>query len=232
MRRSNFAGEFFPFDPEIDRTFHKRRILQRQIEEQEYLNMVCKSLGDYGAPKSAKQMGAIVYPNIQARNFILKPSFVSMVQKTQFGGLEIENPYSHLMEFYRYCYTLKYEEVSSDIVQLLAFPFSLKDAAKRWYNSLKSQSIKTWDELEQKFLDQYFPPRKTTYLRSQILNFKQLDGEKLYQAWERYSSLLQLCPHHGIEKWLIMHLFYVGLSFSNKNQLDLASGGSFLKKKV
>jgi len=56
-------------------------------------------------------------------------------------------------------------------------------------------------------------PSKTAKLRDQITRFNQKDGESLYDAWERFKEMLRLCPHHGLEKWLIVHTFYNGLSY-------------------
>ena len=57
-------------------------------------------------------------------------------------------------------------------------------------NSLPLDLITTWEELAQKFLAKYFPPAKTAKLRNDITTFVQLEGESLYEAWERYKDLL------------------------------------------
>jgi len=60
-------------------------------------------------------------------------------------------------------------------------------------------------------------PSKIAKLRDQITRFTQKDGESLYDAWEHFIEMLRLCPHHGFEKWLIVHTFYNGLSYTTKN---------------
>ena len=57
-------------------------------------------------------------------------------------------------------------------------------------NSLPPGLITTWEELAQKFFAKYFPPAKTAKLRNDITTFVQLEGESLYEAWERYKDLL------------------------------------------
>ena len=42
--------------------------------------------------------------------------------------------------------------------------------------------------------------------------------------------MLRLCPHHGLEKWLIVHTFYNGLSYTTKMIVDAAAGGAFMNK--
>jgi len=42
--------------------------------------------------------------------------------------------------------------------------------------------ITPWEELTRAFLAKFFPPRKTTSLRTLITNFAQRDDEMLYEA--------------------------------------------------
>ena len=56
--------------------------------------------------------------------------------------------------------------VPNDAIRLRLFPFSLKDRAKEWLNSLPSGSISDWATLAQKFLAKYFPLAKTVKLRN------------------------------------------------------------------
>jgi len=84
--------------------------------------------------------------------------------------------------------------------------------------------------MRQEFLAWFFPPSKTAKLRDQITRFNQKDGESLYDAWERFKEMLRLCPHHGLEKWLIVHTFYNGLSYTTKVTVDAAAGGALMNK--
>jgi len=42
--------------------------------------------------------------------------------------------------------------------------------------------------------------------------------------------MLRLCPYHGLEKWLIVHTFYNGLSYTTKMTVDAAAGGALMNK--
>jgi len=42
--------------------------------------------------------------------------------------------------------------------------------------------------------------------------------------------MLRLCPHHGLDKWLIVHTFYNGLSYTTKMIVDAAAGGALMYK--
>jgi len=80
------------------------------------------------------------------------------------------------------------------------------------------------------FLARFFPPSKTAQLRAMLYRFTQKDGESLYDAWERIKEMLKLFPYHGIEKWLIVHTFYNGLSYTTKMTVDAAVGGALMNK--
>jgi len=42
--------------------------------------------------------------------------------------------------------------------------------------------------------------------------------------------MLRLCPHHGLEKWLIVQTFCNGLSYTTKMTVDAAAGGALMNK--
>ncbi|GJZ19330.1 reverse transcriptase domain-containing protein [Tanacetum coccineum] len=61
------------------------------------------------------------------------------------------------------------------------------------------RSILTWEDLVSKFINQFFPPSKTTNLRNEITNFQQRFDESFCEAWDRFKDLLCACPHHVIQ---------------------------------
>ncbi|XP_042016150.1 uncharacterized protein LOC121764155 [Salvia splendens] len=56
--------------------------------------------------------------------------------------------------------------------------------------------------------------------------------ESMFEAWERFNTLLKKCPNHGLSPGHQVSLFYNGCSDFIKSQLDFGSGGSFLDKEV
>ena len=128
--------------------------------------------------------------------------------------------------------TVKIHEVSQDALFLRAFSFSLRDRAKNWFKAIPQGSITTWDELAKAFLNKYFPPRKTAEMRNQILSFKMKDDESLYEGWERFKELLMLCPHHGQEKWTLLHVFYNAVDSSTRLIIDASAGGRIMAMEV
>ncbi|GJW08966.1 reverse transcriptase domain-containing protein [Tanacetum coccineum] len=92
------------------------------------------------------------------------------------------------------------------------------------------RSILTWDDLVAKFINQFFPPSKTTYYRNEIITFFQKPNETFNEAWERFKGLLRQCPHHGFSELHQLDTFYNSLSSNDQDALDSAAGGNFLDK--
>ena len=69
-----------------------------------------------------------------------------------------------------------------EALRLRLFPFSLRDQARAWLNSLPSDSITTWNGLVDKFFMKYFPSTKNAKLRNEITFFYQLEDGSLYDA--------------------------------------------------
>jgi hypothetical protein len=113
----------------------------------------------------------------------------------------------------------------------MLFTFSLRDGAKDWYYSLPSRSY-TWGEISQAFLERYFPLHKQSAIRDQILGFAQDGSESLYAAWERYKDLLRKCPNHGQKDWLVLQIFYRGLTCASRDLIDMSAGGTIMNKTV
>src|SRR3954467_11695044 len=78
------------------------------------------------------------------------------------------------------------------------------------------------------FYREVLPPAKMIQLRSNIMNFRQLDNEHVAQAWERMKTLVKKCPTHGLTTWMVIQTFYARLNFTSRNLLDSAAGGTFM----
>ncbi|RVW21199.1 hypothetical protein CK203_114801 [Vitis vinifera] len=113
-------------------------------------------------------------------------------------------------------------------MRLKLFPFTLKDKAKIWLNSLRPRSIRTSIDLQVEFLKKFFPTHRTNGLKRQISNFSAKKNEKFYECWERYMEAINACPHHGFDTWLLVSYFYDGMSSSMKQLLETMCGGGFM----
>ncbi|GJU12071.1 reverse transcriptase domain-containing protein, partial [Tanacetum coccineum] len=117
---------------------------------------------------------AIVVPPINANNFELKQPLINLVQSNKFTGRQ--DPHNHLRFFNKVTSTFRHPEVPNTSVKLLLFPFSLDGEARDWLDKEPPRSILTWDDLVSKFINQYFPPSKTTYYRNEIITFYSLNS--------------------------------------------------------
>ncbi|KAL0374403.1 UNVERIFIED_CONTAM: Retrovirus-related Pol polyprotein from transposon.6 [Sesamum radiatum] len=246
MTRSH-GEELTPYDPEIERTFHRRKNnIERgensgETDPEEQLVIVeptMEAIGaaerpmmEYSFPPADGTTSSIVKPAVEANNFEIKPAIIQIIRSSvQFSGLPDEDPNKHLVNFLEICDTFRFNGVSSDAIRLRIFPFSLCDTAKDWLQSLPAGSITTWAALTQKFLAKYFPPAKTAKMLNEITSFVQLDRESLYEAWERFKSMLRKCPHHELPVWRQVQTFYNGVTLANRATIDAAAGGTIMKK--
>nr|GEU96118.1 reverse transcriptase domain-containing protein [Tanacetum cinerariifolium] len=121
-------------------------------------------------------------------------------------------------------------EVPNTTIKLFLFPFSLEGEARLWQDKEPPRSILTWEDLVLKFINQFFPPSKITYLRKKIINFLQKPNETFNKAWERFKDLLRQFPHHGFSELHQLDTFYNALNPNDQDALDSTDGGNFLDK--
>ncbi|GJS83886.1 hypothetical protein Tco_0750427 [Tanacetum coccineum] len=66
--------------------------------------------------------------------------------------------------------------------------------------------------------------RTTAKPRNDILMFQQHHGESLSEAWTHFKDLLQKVPHHGIDRWLQIQIFYDHVDSTTQKGVDYAAG--------
>jgi len=76
-----------------------------------------------------------------------------------------------LATFIEICNTVKIAGVLDKAIRLSLFSFSLVREAKRWLHSFKGNSLKTWEEVVEKFIKKYFPESKSTEGKAAISSF-------------------------------------------------------------
>ncbi|GKB23764.1 zinc finger, CCHC-type containing protein [Tanacetum coccineum] len=108
--------------------------------------------------------------------------------------------------------------------RLRLFQFSLRDQASNWLERLPAGSITTWEDLTTRFLAQFFPPRRIAKLRNDILMFQKHHGESLSEAWTCFKDLFQKFPHHGLDLWLQIQIFYDHVDGTTQKGIDYAVG--------
>jgi len=114
---------------------------------------------------------SIARPEVQVQNITYPHLLIQLIQGNLFHGFPNEDPYAHLSTYIEICNTIRIAGVPKDAVRLSLFSFSLSGEAKRWLHSFKGNSLKTWDEVVEKFLKKYFHESKTAEGKAAIYSF-------------------------------------------------------------
>ena len=137
--------DFLNLDPEIERTLRrlKRERRERNLEMAEQNNpnqnineQEQRALRDYFRPIVNDNYSGIRRQPINANKFELKLALINMVQQNQYKGLPHEDPNVHLVTFLEIANTVKMNGETKDVIRIRLFPFSLRDKASRWLQSL------------------------------------------------------------------------------------------------
>ena len=72
--------------------------------------------------------------------------------------------------------------VNPDVIKLQLFPFSLRDIATSWFESLPYESVDNWKQLVEAFMERFFPLALSSKRRKDIITFKQGEEKKPLQC--------------------------------------------------
>ncbi|XP_057487288.1 uncharacterized protein LOC130773354 [Actinidia eriantha] len=186
-----------------------------------------RTMREYMNPLRQTPTSAIVIPAHQA-TLNVKPGMLQALP--QFHGLDSEQPYTHITDFEVACSLFQDNTCPREILLLKLFPFTLKDKAKMWFNSLRPMSIHSWHTLQGEFLKKFFPENRTEALRRAISQFAPNSGETFFQCWERFKDLLFACPHHGFPEWHTINTFYSSLTPQLKMFVESMCAGTYPDK--
>ncbi|GJY17153.1 zinc finger, CCHC-type containing protein [Tanacetum coccineum] len=156
----------------------------------------------------------------------LRSDTILLVQNgCSFHRLRSEDPNQHLKDFLKLMDSLDLDGENRERMRLHLFQFSLRDQASNWLERLPAGFITTWEDLITRFLAQFFPPGRTAKLHNDILMFQQHHRESLFEAWTRFKDLLQKFPHHGIDLWYQVQIFYDHVNPVTRRTIDQVAGG-------
>ena len=165
--------DLLPLDTEIERTLqnlrkitvaesrsmvNKREILQVILEEEEEVERTQRpnTMEDFWRPIIQKEYSVVRQPTIEANNFELKLALITMVHQHQFTGHPFEDPNEHMGRFMRISNTIKLNRVRPEVIKLNLFPFSLRDVAATWFDSLLVGLVNTLEELVEAYMSRFF----------------------------------------------------------------------------
>ncbi|GJW44121.1 MAK10-like protein [Tanacetum coccineum] len=160
-----------------------------------------RTLRDYSRPSHKGYRNTIEL--LEGNNVVpLRSDTIRLVQNgCSFHGLRSEDPNQHLKDFLK-----------------------LVDSLDLDLERLPAGSISTWEDVTTRFLAQFFPPGWIAKLRNEILMFQQHQEESLSKAWTRFKDLLQKVPHHGINLWLKVQIFYDHVNPATRQTIDQSTG--------
>ena len=124
---------------------NQREILQaiQEKEEEVERNQRPNTVEDFWRPIIQEEYSAVRQLAIRANNFELKPALITVVQQHQFIGHPSEDPNEHIGRFMRMANIVKLIGVRPEVIKLQLFPFSLRDVAATWFDSLLVGSVNT-----------------------------------------------------------------------------------------
>ena len=151
MHRKPIA-DLLPSNTELERTLrnlrkvtsaksttmeNQRERLQHILEEAEADRPQRKmTMDDFWRPIIQDEYSTMRQPVIEANNFELKPTLITMVHQHQFTGHPSEDPNEHMGRFMRMANIVKLNGVRPEVIKLQMFPFSLRDVVVTWFESL------------------------------------------------------------------------------------------------
>ncbi|GJS11545.1 homeodomain-like protein [Tanacetum coccineum] len=118
--------------------------------------------------------------------FEIKGQLLRELHKISFSGGPTDSVVEHISNVLEIASIFNAQE--STLVQI--FPLTLEGFAKRWFERTSTECTKSWSNLKQNFTRRFCPPAMIFKQLSEIQNFKQDDGESLFDTWERYNDLL------------------------------------------
>ncbi|CAM8934178.1 unnamed protein product [Rhodiola kirilowii] len=167
-----------------------------------------------------------IYEGPELEYITINASVAHSVPK--FSGAHGESATTHLQRLHGIYQNLKPNRVSIDDFKLKAFYFSLIDVANDWFLSLPSGSIRTWVQMQRKFLDKYCPATKAIQVRRQLQDIRQEPYETMYDYLEKFNHLERSCCTLGLPEKLIVEYLINGLTELDKMLLDASAGGSMM----
>ncbi|GKC69680.1 hypothetical protein Tco_1115563 [Tanacetum coccineum] len=158
-----------------------------------------RTLRDYAKPSHEGYMNTIELP--VGNNVVpLRFDTIRLVQnRCSFHRLRFKDPNQHLKEFLILVVSLDLDGENRERMRMRLFQFSLHDQASNWLERLPAGTITTWEDVTTR--------------------------ESLSEAWTRFKDLLQKVPHHGINLWLKVHIYYDHVTPATRRTIDQSDGG-------
>ncbi|GJT78760.1 hypothetical protein Tco_1045485 [Tanacetum coccineum] len=148
--------------------------------------------------------------------FEVKGQLLRELCKISFSGGPTDSVVEHISNVLEIASIFNAQE--STLIQV--FPLTLEGIAKRWFKRTSTECTKSWSDLKQNFIRRFCSPAMIFKQLSEIRNFKQEEGESLFDTWEIYNDLLFKCPFHDLNDHQKVNTFYNGLNSQTRRAVD------------
>ena len=165
--------------------------------------------------------------NIPVEKFEVDHNITKMIYEHRFYGKPKEDPILHLKKFNERCKVLNLNHANVNMIKVKLFPYSLAGKALDWILRWPPGNFSTWFNLKASFIERFCSTETVCNLRQIVITFKQEEDEPLVKTWERFRGIA-FGMEHGLRDWMLMHVFYRGLSETSRVFLDNECGGSFM----
>ena len=119
LRKTKRAENTSMADERHDQTEEQRKVARRPP--------ITDTMEDFLRPIIQEEYSTIRQPTVDANNFELKASLITMVQQHQFTSHPTKDPNEHLGRFLKMENIVKLNGVRPELIKLHLFPFSLRD---------------------------------------------------------------------------------------------------------
>ena len=120
-----------------------------------------RALREILQPQRTTTSSCICLPE-EANQFLMNSEMIRLLSVYQ--GVDSENPYSFMRDLKDVCSAFLSTGSPLHIICIVFIPFSLKEKAKIWFHSLAPNSIFTWEDMRNEFLNKFFPLARTNAL--------------------------------------------------------------------
>ena len=147
-----------------------------------------KNTSRFCYPRSSRDCLKHRSPTIDANNFKLKPTLILMVRQSQFRRTPSEDPNLHLSIYLEVCDTLKLNGVSTDVIHLRLFPFSLRDKERLGYITFHLDALPLGTSLEEPSLLSF-----SLRAKQQAWEIRSPSSHKKIRCSTKAGSSLKIC---------------------------------------
>ncbi|GJU95558.1 hypothetical protein Tco_1320314 [Tanacetum coccineum] len=178
--------------------------------------LVTTSQRDHSRPSHEGYRNTIELPK-GAKVSPLRPDTIRLVQNgCAFHELMSKDSIQHLKDFLKIVDFIDLNGATRNTTHLRPLCFSIYDQAINWLDHCSRDPSRPG----------MISPLVSSHSFSHkdILMFQQRQDKSLYDAWTRFKYLLQKVPHHGLDLWLQVQIFYNHVDYTTQMAIDYAAG--------